>query len=94
MKTILIRLAIVAVILLSCVLLSSCNNNHHPRTVYVIDYTSFVKNDNRMDALDSGTVVIKADDKYEMQRLFDTTIAMKYDCDSIAMHTTVSAIFQ
>ena len=94
MKTILIRLLIVVIIITTCVL-CSCTNTKN-KAVFMIEYTVFSRNNDTkgMDSIYNDKIVIKANDKYEMQRIFDTQIATKYDADSIAMHTYITAIFQ
>ena len=94
MKTILIRLLIVITIVVTCALCSCTNNTN--KEIFLIEYTIFAKNNDtkRMDSINSEKIVIKANDKYEMQHIFDTQIATKYDADSISMKTNVTAIFQ
>ena len=95
MKTILIRLFIVAMVIIACVLCTSCTGNSN-KEIFLIEYTVFNKNINTMgmDSVNGDKIVIRAKDKYEMQRIFDTQIAMKYDSDSISMRTRVTAIFE
>ena len=89
-----IALIITAIFILICALFGSCTNQKN--NIFVVNYTIYVKNydTNKMELLDSKQIFIKANSRHEMQTIFDNTIPMKYDCDSISMKSTTCVILK
>ena len=94
-KSKVIALILTWILIAVCALCSSCTNDSK-KDIFVINYTVFVKNHdtNKMDSTYSDQILIKAIDKYAMQKIFDTTIPMQYDSDSISMKSTTKVILQ